>query len=159
MELPVSTQATILAAMMTPIVTVVSIILSHRYARRREIEQAQRSQEITFYAEFLKDYFNLLGKWKPDREADRGRRKELLELTGKTARGLILWGGSDTITKYKALRDYASKGSDDVQGADRGIVVLFGELLFAIRSELGHSNRSIQEVGLLSLFISDSEKL
>jgi len=109
--LAIETRAVILAAMVTPIITVVTVILSHRYARRREIEQAQRARKIVFYNRFLKDYFALLGSWDKDKGLDRATRRKILDLTRDTARGFILWGGADTIRKYKALRDHASQGA------------------------------------------------
>jgi|GEM_PF-3392665 len=157
--LAVETRATILAAMVTPVITVVTVILSHRYARRREIEQAQRARKIAFYSRFLKDYFELLGNWQRGKGLDRATRRKILELTKDTARGLILWGGGDTIEKYRALRDHASQGSDSEEQSDPSILIRFAELLLAIRKELGHAASNVQEIDLLSLFITDTGEL
>ncbi len=153
--LQAETKAAVLAAVITPIVTVLTVVLSHWFARRREIEQAQLARKVAFYDNFLKEYFELLGSWKPGEKMDKATNKKIAALTTSTAQGLILWGGEETIGKWKALREQAHVEEDRQEGGIPIILVRFAEMLFAIRKELGHSRRSIQEAGLLSLFISD----
>ena len=157
-ELQAETKAAVLAAVITPIVTVLTVVLSHWFARRREIEQARREKKVQFYDGFLKEYFEILGSWRRGDRVSKATNRRIADLTTNTARGLILWAGEETIGKWKALQEQARTEEDAQPEGIPIILVRFAEMLFAIRKELGHSRRSIQEAGLLSLFISDVQQ-
>jgi len=158
---PLSTEAraTILAALATPIVAIITVALTHVFSRRREIAAAQRDRKIAFYEEFLEEYFGFLsalsGKGKTQKaKTAKELKQKMVEHGAKTARKLMLWGGKDTIRAYLAMRTIAASGqTEGVSGFE--IIWKFDELLAAIRAELGHSRRSVAKGELLRLFIND----
>ena len=159
-------RAMLLAALATPIVAILSVVITHFYAKRREIEAALRAPKIHFYEEFLNEYFELLLECiqkKPGNAQGRklGARlqKKMVDHTAKTARKLMLWGGRDTVRAYLKMRDQASRGSESETG--KGIPIImqqFEDLLFTIRHELGHSRRGMSRGDLLKLFITDIDR-
>jgi len=93
-------RAVILAAMATPVVAVLSVVFSHYYSRKREIEAAQRTRKIEFYEEFLHEYFDILSEWKQKKlKTSKDKflpnfERQIRDHAAKTARRLILWGGA-----------------------------------------------------------------
>lgn len=152
-------RATILAALATPVVAIISVALTHYYSRRREIAAAQRTRKIEFYEQFLEEYFGFLsalgGKGKAHGAKTAAElQQKMAEHGAKTARKLMLWGGRETIRAYLSMRQMASDGPKD-SSSNLDIIWKFDELLGAIRDELGHSHRGIAKGDLLRLFISD----
>ncbi len=153
-------QAVILAAMATPVVAVLSVVFSHYYSRKREIEAAQRTKKIEFYEEFLHEYFDILSQWKRKKSKTSKDKlppdfeRKILDHAVETARRLILWGGKETIQAYLALREHAFQGTK-AGDSDPNILLLFGGLLSSIRNELGHPRQGISKGDLLKLFIKD----
>ncbi len=160
-------RAMLLAALATPVVAILSVVITHFYARKREIEAMQRASKVVFYEEFLNEYFDLLLKAteKKPGTAQVGQlgpklQRKIKDHVAKTARNLMLWGGRDTVRAYLKMRDQASRGPKSE--TDNGIPIIlqqFEDLLFAIRHELGHSNRGVSKGDLLKLFITDLDAL
>jgi len=152
-------RATILAALATPIVAIITVALTHCFSRRREIAAAQRVRKIVFYEEFLEEYFGFLSALSGKGSAEKAKtakdlRQKMIEHGAKTARKLMLWGGKDTIAAYLEMRKLASSGQGEGTSSFE-IIWKFDELLAAIRAELGHPRRSIARGELLKLFIND----
>ena len=152
-------RATILAALATPVVAILSVSLTHYYSRKREIAAAQRAKKIEFYESFLEEYFGFLSALSGKTETQKSKmakrlQEEMKDHGAKTARKLMLWGEKDTIRAYLSMRQMAANEKAK-EAANHAIIWKFGELLVAIRNELGHQRRGVSKSDLLGLFIND----
>ncbi|NEZ66444.1 hypothetical protein D0962_27410 [Leptolyngbyaceae cyanobacterium CCMR0082] len=69
---------------------------------------------------------------------------------------LILWASDDVLNLYIEFRRMASSNT---LGSPNNPILLFGRLLLAMRKDLGHQNKKIDEVSILGTFVNDIENL
>ena len=154
LSLDSSVAATIIAASATVLVSVVSIIYSQRKTKEREIAESHRPQKIELYKRFMDDVvLGVLrmtkkkgGKSIDDADVQEHLQDFFFQFTGD----LIVWGSPQVIKSYTEFRS---------SGDQPEIILKVDDMLRAIRKDLGHSNRGIGRGALISLFLTDPEKL
>jgi hypothetical protein len=68
---------------------------------------------------------------------------------------LILWASDDVLNLYIKFR----KMANNMQDSSTAPIQLFGQMLLAMRKDLGHRNNQINEESILGTFINDVENL
>ncbi len=146
----------ILAASVTILVSVVSLIYSKRWERRLEIEQELRKQKVPLYENFMAFWFRILQAQKPGLEPITD--KEMANFIFEFSHKLIIWGSDDVLKQYAEFRNT----SFDLIGATPPksfeLMLSFEKLLFALRRDMGHKNKNLKTGYILSLFINDTKK-
>lgn len=144
----------------TVLVSVITVVLGKQFEKKREIEQQHRIQKIEIYEAFMERMFKMLQLGTTKQSAKSARsvpigEDDLTEFLAEFTRKLILWGGHPVIKQYVALRAFGLKPAPP----DPRIILQFEAVLFAIRRDLGHSNRGLAEGDLVTLILKDPEKL
>ena len=67
---------------------------------------------------------------------------------------LILWASDDVLNLYIKFRQIAS---NDIQDSSNNPILLYGQMLLAMRKDLGHQNNKLNEVSILGTFVNDIE--
>ena len=136
----------------TVAISVISVVMTRRWEQRLAVEQERRNRKIPSYEEFLEFLFQLL-KSSKDKEqsiSQEDMEKSLTKFTQK----LVLWGDDEVIKEFLNWRRAAVRG-----GAGAEMVFTFERILYAIRSDLGHSNKGLGRGDLLSLFVNDMDEV
>lgn len=81
---------------------------------------------------------------------------ELVQGFAEMTPDLILWASDDVLNLYIKFRQMANS---NVQDSLNSPLLLFGQLLLAMRKDLGHQNKQIDEVSILGTFVNDIENL
>lgn len=150
--------AAMVAAVATVIVSVATVTVGKYLERRAEIEQELRRQKRPVYEDFIQLWFDILlgekvGK-KPTPE------KELLSRLNGFTQSFLVWGSDDVIKEWTTMRlMFVGADSEDPESASPETLRQFGKVLAAIRRDIGHRNKGINEVTLLSLFINDAPQV
>lgn len=150
----------IITASITAIVSVTVVVIGKYYDKRREIEQQQRSQKITFYSEFLKSWFSLLDKYTEGVSVDdTSLIKEMKAFTLNASWNLILWAGNDVVQEYLNFRKFICLPKEQLDKIDGSVMLLqFENIIFEIRKELGHrniGNNKLDQLDFISLYTND----
>lgn len=144
----------IIAAGATVFVSVLSIVLGKVYEAREQIAREHREKKIPVYEDLLKFMFRILMGTKagnPPSEA------EIIEfMTGFTQR-VMVWGSDDVLAVWVKWRRLSV--SPDAQKQDPfKLLVVYEELIRAIRRDLGHKNKGLARGDILALFVNDIDK-
>lgn len=162
-----SVQPPVQAAIITAFVGFTSLIISNFYTREREINLKLREKKVEVYSKFIKSWIQTLlniglkSNQNSSDSKDVNPDDHLQEFT-KTLKeitdDLILWGSDEIIKDYCDLRKKLPNENSTEIAKTSGIIS-FGKFMLSIRKDLGHSNTGIDEYDLMSLFITDSDKL
>lgn len=131
------------AAIITAGATIYVAIKTKKAERLKEIEQELRKQKAPIYEEFSDFLLNKVLK-------NQASNEEMLEFIIKFNQKMIVFGDDKVIRSWVNFRNA-------VQNEEFQYDVLFKieKVLFAIRSDMGHSNKELKEGDLLTLFIND----
>jgi hypothetical protein len=140
--------ATIVAGVVTVLVSVFSVLWSKRVERQREIEQEQRQQKIPVYEEFIAFLFRILLADKLGEQ--KVTEQEMMKFVSGFAQKIMIWGSDDVLHRYAVFRRMGSATGLET-------VVAVESLLFAIRADVGHRNKNLKTGDLLSIFVNDIE--
>jgi hypothetical protein len=66
----------------------------------------------------------------------------------------IIWGSDEVIASFSAFRQSSFEGADPL-----AVAIAVERMLFAIRRDLGHKNKSLKPGSILGTFINDLHKL
>jgi len=69
---------------------------------------------------------------------------------------LILWASDEVLNLYIQFRQNTSSERQDSSSSS---ILLFGQMLLAMRKDLGHQNNKLNELYILGTFINDVENL
>lgn len=142
-RLPATVAAPTIIGAGAVIVSVSSIPLTNYFIKVREIERESRRRKAQIYEEFIVFMFKIMGPTKPSEEE---MQKKFADFAPK----IILWGGSDLLQawiKVRRIHVPSTEGTD--------MLLVWEKLLLAIRKELGHSNKGLQQWDVLKVFVND----
>jgi hypothetical protein len=142
-----SVEAALVAAFSTILVTIISVLISKFLERKQRVSQEIRDRKIPVY-ESLIDFLFRVVKYGNTAEKipDEEIQKFLFELTPK----IIVWGSDDVIRALFNFRNNAAESGE--------ALLRVGELLLAIRKDLGHGNQNLPATQVLGLFVNDVEE-
>lgn len=144
--------ATIIAGMVTIVVSILSITIGKYYERKMVIEKELREKKIPMYEEFIEFLLNLLLAKKI--KGEEMSEDEMVTFFNKFTQKLMVWGSDEVVSQWSKYRRQAGK---DPQDSSKSMFEL-EKLLLAIRKDTGHANKNIKSGDLLGLFINDIDK-
>lgn len=146
--------AALVATAGTVIIGVVTLLLTLRESKQREIREAHRAQKVDVYKRFIETA--IVGLLRQVVDGKKLSEQEMVEkyqdfFITFTA-DLIVWGSPGVI---KAFRDYRRAAA-----AEQSNVLLYiDEILKEIRKDLGNSNWGITTGELMSTFLRDPDEI
>lgn len=156
--------AAIIAAAVTVLVSVFSLVYTKRWERRSVIEQEHRKQKAQAYGKFMALLFVTM---RSGQAGSPPPPNKVAHDFDEFARELLIWGSDNVIKKFAAFRTFAdtseplsaSPGATPAQKAEterRALqaLVAFEEVLCAIRLDLGHDNDDLKPGDLLRTFVN-----
>lgn len=128
----------------TILVSVGSLILSNRSQARQQAQQAQHDRKAEAYEELLTYWFWVM---RERRQASENKRKQTdAQYRATVPQKLITWGSEDVIKEFTA-----QVGPSGV--TEETSILGFEKLLLAVRKDLGHSNKGLEQGDLLRPFL------
>jgi hypothetical protein len=123
-----------IAAAASVVVSTLTVMIGRYFERRKELEALYREKKMPIYADFLKA---LVSQFQGG-DANSASAEGLVSLLKQWHIDIILWGGPDVVNAYlnwKATLNEATLTASTLAKMDN--------LIFAIRSELGNTNRGL----------------
>lgn len=140
----------IIAGFVAVMVSIVSVLLSKYYDRKREIEQAQRTKKAEIYEELLKFVFgHVFAATRPDHipsEADG------FEFFNRFTQRVIVWGSDDVLRQFSKWKFSMNENEPNA------VIFEMEKLFFAIRKDMGHKNAGLRRGDILRIFTPDIEQ-
>ncbi|WP_250565112.1 hypothetical protein [Adonisia turfae] len=119
-----------------------------------QIRNEQKPKKTEIYDQVINFFFDSILASKLGREPKN--EGELVQGFADMTPDLILWASDDVLNLYIEFRRMASSNT---LGSPNNPILLFGRLLLAMRKDLGHQNKKIDEVSILGTFVNDIENL
>ena len=144
--------AAIIAASVTGLISVLTVVYGQRRIKERELREAHRPQKVKVYGAYMELMFDLLQRIK-----DKGNvaSAELPpEATTKMLsfkRDLILWGSSGVI------RAYLEYENTTLDNPEEGLLA-WDRMLREFRRDLGNSNWLLKDGQLLHLILTPESR-
>jgi hypothetical protein len=139
---------TILAGSMTVLASTVTIVVSRHYQVKQEQEIAHRDKKIELYDSFLKKLFEMFFEHNGGDPHD----EDLVPFLRENQRKILLWSGP------KAIKAYASWHREISKPPPRATQVIKTiDLFFALREDLGHSNKGVDHSELVRFILRNSD--
>jgi hypothetical protein len=127
-------------------VALITFLATKNWERRRDIEREQRSNRIPCYQKVLTTLLSYPSTSSLDEaKATEELKKTFTELNPQ----MMIWGSDPVVAAYVKWRSSIGSGSalEDM--------FRLGQLLLAIRKDVGHENKGIDELVILQVFIND----
>jgi hypothetical protein len=143
--------AAIVAAAATGLLSLATVVFQRRAERRQAIEHEIRTRKIEVYSRLLAHFFDIfgLGKDRTDEEAQAAIAAAMAELGAMTPE-LISWASDPVLLAWSRYRRSITSPNDPLS-----MMLGFEVVLFAIRQDLGHSNKDFRPGDLLALWVND----
>lgn len=138
---------TILIALLGTLVTVAGNL-------NIQIRNEQKPKKIEIYDKVIKFFFDSILASKLGRESKS--EHELVQGFSDMTPDLILRASDDVLNLYIKFRRVAN---NDMQHSPNNPILLFGQMLLAMRQDLGHQNNKLNEISILGTFVTDVENL
>jgi hypothetical protein len=147
--------AALVATAGTVLIGVVTLVLTQRESKRRDIREAHRAQKVEVYKRFMETA--VVDVLRQSAEGIELSEKELVEryqdFFFTFTADLIVWGSPGVLQAFRRFRSAAA--APEQQNA----LILMDEILREIRKDLGNSNWHITPGDLISTFLKDPEEL
>jgi hypothetical protein len=147
--------STLFATLFTALGAIISILTAKHFEIKHKILYDIRKKKIPVYNKWMDFFFDLMFKEKfgevPLTE------QEMAKFFSDFTKQIIIWGSDDFLKlfyEYKKLLQ-----SPEYSGKLEDTFLLTEKILYAIRVDLGHKNKNLQEGDILTLFITDAETL
>lgn len=152
------TSAAIIAGSVTIVVAIAGNAFQVYMTRQKEREEARRAAKTQLYESFMSHWFKVMGVGtQSGNDGQSGRlNAKVLSDQNQITQKMILWGSDQVVTAYQDWWLAAKQGDRE---NIHEMFVRFEDLLFAVRNDLGHTNKGLERSALLSLFIHDVETL
>ncbi len=140
-------------------VAVIANIWAKLFERRQQIQQEQRTKKAEIYDGLLSFWFGFYLRDDKDESTEEAGTAE--KATGRSATDeevnnyltefthqIVTWGSEPVLKEYAAFTDKIKGG---------GALLEFENLLFAIRKDLGHKNKGLQQGDIMRVFINSED--
>lgn len=132
------------------VISIVSVLLSKHYERKRSIEEAQRAKKAEIYEDLLKFVFSHVFASKfPDQVPSEVDGMNFFNTFTQRA---IVWGSDDVLKQYARWK-FSMNNPDQ-----NSLVFEMEKLFFEIRKDMGHKNAGLRRGDILKIFTPDIEE-
>lgn len=138
----------VVAAVATTSVSILSLVVTKYFEIRSSVNNEHIKKKIPIYEELIGFIFKLLKSVKTETALDE---KEILDSVFDLNQKLTIWGSDEVIT---AFSNYRASIHDPLL-----ILLAVENLMLAIRKDIGHKNKNLNNGRLLSIFINDAHLL
>jgi len=132
-------QAAIIAAM----ASVILALINTRLVQRRAVFEAHKETKAKIYEEFMSKLTSLFGK----KGLKAGEEKDLQEFMTEFSSRIIIYGSPEVIKAFNEWRESAADPNKE------NILRKTGQLLLAMRADLGESIAGLNELDIFSLYV------
>ena len=119
-----------------------------------QIRNEQKPKKTEIYDKVINFFFDSILATKLGQQPKT--QEDLVQGFADMTPDLILWASDDVLNLYIEFRQMANNNMPD---SSRPPVLLFGQMLLAMRKDLGHQNKQMNEVSILGTFVNDIENL
>ncbi len=149
--------ASLIATSGTVIVSVLTVMLSKYYEKKRQIAQEIRESKIPIYKDFIEFLFRMFNFSKnPDKKV---KEDEMLEFLTDFTQKMIIWGSDEVLYEWQKFKNLNTPNSNLTKLQSLELLRQVEKILYAIRKDVGHNNKKLKQDTLLSLFINDLDKV
>ncbi|WP_293355994.1 MULTISPECIES: hypothetical protein [unclassified Microcoleus] len=111
-----------------------------------QIRNEQKPKKVEIYEKVINLFFDSIFAQKLGQEPKT--EEELVKSIHDMTPDLILWASDDVLNLYIKFRQIANN-----QDSSTTPILLFGQMLLAMRKDLGHQNNQINEESILGTFV------
>lgn len=140
--------AAVVAGSATVLASTLAVVLSRYFQAKKERESAHRDRKIELYDEFMAKLFELFLEDNPEES-----QEDLIPFLREIQRKLILWSGPETIKTYAIWHKQLTTSVPTAQHLIKLI-----DFFFALRKDLGHSNKGLEHRHMVRFLLRNSEK-
>ncbi len=140
----------IIAGFVAVIVSIVSVLLSKYFDRKREIEQAQRGNKAEIYEDLLRFVFSHAFRAAMPHKVPT--EAEGIDFFNRFTQRVIVWGSDEVLLQYAKWKFSMNDGEPNA------LVFEMEKLFFAIRRDMGHKNAGLRRGDILRIFTPDIEQ-
>ena len=150
----------LLAALSTGLIGLITILVKQSLDRQSKVRQELMQKKVPVYERYMEMWFDVLrlgtsARPNPDEAPNMATPEAVQEAVIETARQLILWGSDEVVQRHAALRRLGNPTPFDPELHAQ--LLVFEDVLKAIRKDLGHSGRILRPGDLLILFLNTSD--
>lgn len=138
----------------TALVALLGALITFAGNLQIQIRNEQKPKKTEIYDKVINFFFDSILASKLGRQPKS--EEELIQGFAEMTPDLILWASDDVLNLYIEFRQMASS---DLQNSPNSPILLFGQLLLAMRRDLGHQNKKMDELSILGTFVNDVQNL
>ena len=143
--------AAILGAMATIFVGLTAVIITQNQIRLRDREEAHRSKKVEIYEKYLKTVQAIMSGTNENVSMEAPTNQELVDYLVKFKTEIMLWGSPEVIKMQLEFQRVSQKGGN--------IFNAVNNLHRAIRADIGLSNKGLNKLELVKMYLSDPDEL
>ena len=162
-EAKADVKLSIVSAVLTALAAIITVLIAKKKEKEADFQRAQYQDKLSTYLSFVENviakfFLPPISKFKSEKEKKQYEEEKLAtQIRGirDFTKNAILWGDGSVIHETSRwLEILRNQNSPDVIAAMKQIE----PVLKAIREDLGHSNKKIEEGDILRLFIVDYDE-
>lgn len=131
----------------TVMVAVVTVTIGRWSESRSQVEKELREKKALCYDKLMQFMFRVLFSAKSG--SKQMSEKEMIKGLADFTQQVMIWGADDVVAAWSAFRKAT------LAGETIGTLITYEDLIYAIRLDLGHSNRGLRRGDVLRLFVND----
>ena len=143
--------AAILGGMATVFVGLTAVIITQNQTKLRDREEAHRASKVEIYKRYLETIAALLAGTNDNVSLKAPTEQELVDYLVQFKTEILLWGSPEVI-KMQLEFQFASEN-------DGNIFIAVNNLHKAIRADIGLSNKGLNNLELVKMYLSDPTEL
>lgn len=148
-------KAAIVAASATILVSVITVVIGNVYASRVQIQKENRDRKIPVYEDLFTFFFRFMNQ---EKSGEVVGEREFAQFSEQFNRQFMVWGSDDVVSAYVKWRMFITDEKKQ-QLEPQENLFLFEDLVYAIRKDLGHTNKGLNTGDILSLFVNDVQSI
>jgi hypothetical protein len=150
--------AVIFAGVLTVFGSVSSLIFARIHDRKREVEKEIRNKKIPIYERFVQFLVTKLFYQMTKNGTTKKDNSDIVDFLRKFHTSALIWGSDDVLRQWISFLRVIKRLEKENQATSNIIVnaiIPTGELLLALRKDIGHDNKNLSSLGIMHLFIHD----
>ncbi|QSB14151.1 hypothetical protein JQS43_21905 [Natronosporangium hydrolyticum] len=154
---------TVVAAMMgasaTVIVATLTVVGGRVFERKKAIEAEQRTQWAKLYEEFIREWLKIMQLNIPkEKRVEKVDDSAVVEYFANFSAKAMPWASAQVLNQWIAFRQLTVQGSAGDKGRGKQLLFEWEKLILAMRRDLGHKDKSLDDHQILKMFINDLDE-
>jgi hypothetical protein len=146
-RLPDSTRTALITGCATVIASVLTVALTRLRERQIALEKDQQERRIPVYGEFLDSFQEYMASPEEVR-----KRKQAF---GPFPPAMLVWGSDEVVRCWSHMKEVLRAEEVFTPTGMRRFMLAFGDLLLAMRRDLGYSNSGISNEAIVRIFTKE----